>query len=435
MSGKKKDLESGPDLSVKKGDKDYHFLVVDDDDEARSTVVEYLRTLGYTEITQAKDGAEAYRKLELDTTINFIISDWDMPMMNGLEFLQRIRTNPHKAHLPFLICTSPVSQEAEKIIMAAENLVDSYIIKPFRMKTLEDKLSEISNLSVHGPQRKIVVADDDPEARKMVIEFLGKFGFKEIESFENGRDALEFIQRDPENVGLVVADWEMPEITGLELLRAMKSQQRLTHIPFLMITSQGSMERMKVIRAAKASVDQYLLKPFTSKDLKERVEMVLERSRNRGEIEELMVIGMEALERGRYEKASDVFESVLSLDPDHDGALRGYADSVWKSRGVESAMPYMKKAVESNPYSVANYVKLSQLYEQVQLVDKAIALLQTGLKHVSFSAELHFRLAELFVKRQMFRDARKHLEKTLEVELGHERARMLLEVVMNHLKG
>ena len=77
--------------------------------------------------------------LERDPSINFIISDWDMPLMNGLTLLQRIKSDPGKANLPFLIMTSPISQEAEKVMLAAENMVDGYLIKPFRSQALQRK--------------------------------------------------------------------------------------------------------------------------------------------------------------------------------------------------------------------------------------------------------------------------------------------------------
>src|SRR5437660_643554 len=118
--------------------KNLHFLVVDDDPASRSTIAEYLASMGYDKITQAKDGQEATKILEKDKSINFIISDWDMPLVDGYSLLQKVRAMASRAHTPFLIVTSPISQETEKIILAAESMVDAYLIKPFRSQVLRE---------------------------------------------------------------------------------------------------------------------------------------------------------------------------------------------------------------------------------------------------------------------------------------------------------
>src|SRR6185437_10420815 len=139
-----------------------------------------------------------------------------------------------------------------KVIMAAESSVDAYIIKPFRSQMLKDKIDKILQLSVHGPAKEAVVVDDDDDARAMIMEYLKQLGFKNIHSFTGAKEALSHLQQSRDMVGLIVSDWEMPDMNGLELLKACKQSQALAEIPFLMITSQSSVERMKVLQAAKA---------------------------------------------------------------------------------------------------------------------------------------------------------------------------------------
>src|SRR5580704_12397409 len=91
----------------------HHFLVVDDDDDSRATIAEYLKAMGHARVTLAGNGAEALDALYRDPSISFIISDWDMPMVNGFNLLQRVKSDPARSHLPFLIVTSPISEEAE----------------------------------------------------------------------------------------------------------------------------------------------------------------------------------------------------------------------------------------------------------------------------------------------------------------------------------
>jgi two-component system chemotaxis response regulator CheY len=411
-----------------------HFLVVDDDEHSRATVVEYLRSMGHQKITEARDGAEASKFLDRDSSINFIISDWDMPLMNGLNLLHRVKGNPRRAHQPFLIMTSPVSQEAEKIVAAAENLVDAYVIKPFRSQTLKDKIDKILQTPVRGPQKQALVVDDDPDAREMIIEYLKNMGFKDVLGMADGKIALDYLVQNPSRVGLIVSDWEMPEMNGIELLKHCKAMKSLIDIPFLMITSQSSIERMKIMQAAKANVDHYLLKPFSGSDMRKRVEVLLEKARTRGQVQELLIQGQDHYEHARLQSAQKSFEEALALDADQDIALRGMGDVLVKLKGMEAALPYYKKAVEANPVNPKGYIKLAMAYEQVGLIEKALALLQSALLNISFSADLHFHLGRLYNKKNMVIEAQSEFEKTLEIQLDHQEARLMLEMIVGTRK-
>jgi two-component system, chemotaxis family, chemotaxis protein CheY len=416
-------------------DQSLHFLIVDDDAESRSTLVEYLRVLGYAHVTLAHDGTEAIRLLDRDPSINFIISDWDMPLMNGLTLLQRVKFNPERSHIPFLVMTSPVSAEAEKVILAAENMVDGYLIKPFRSHLLEEKIKTILNVSALGLQKQVLVVDDDEDATETIIDYIKQMGFKDIVSFKNGVEALKYLNQSFDRVGLIVSDWEMPQMSGIELLRACKSSEKLSDIPFLMVTSQTSIERMKVMQAARANVDQYMLKPFNANDFHERIKTVLEKSRLHPEVRKLNLEGLEHLENGRFQNAQIKFEEALKCYPESEIALSGMGDVLNRTKGPQAAMPFFKKAIDVNPVNPKTYIKLARLYEQMNLMDQAVALLQTGNQQVGFNADLHFSLGKLYSKKKMYDQAKKEFEKTLEIQLEHQEARLMLEMINSQRKG
>jgi two-component system chemotaxis response regulator CheY len=407
----------------------YHFLVVDDDNDSRNTMVEYLKSMGYDKITSAKDGAEAARKLEQDTTINFIISDWEMPLMNGLTLLQRVRAQPDRAGIPFLIATSPVSQEQEKVVLAAENMVNAYVIKPFRMQTFKEKIDRLMELATSGRDKITLVIDDDDDARAMVVEYLKQLGFVSIVEHKDGKAGLTWLVQNSGRVGMIISDWEMPQMNGIELLKACKANQGLAEIPFLMITSQSSMERMKVMQAARANVDEYLLKPFTGADLKKRISTVIERARSRGKVAKIVVEAIGHMDGGRFQKAKDLFETAYKVDPENDVVLRGLGDAVWKVKGVDAAIPFYRKSVEVAPVNSKGYLKLAQAYEHVGWLDKAVALLQTANSQISFSAELHYQLGWVYHKKGMIPQAKLEFEKTLEIQIDHQEARLMLEMI------
>lgn len=410
-------------------EKSYHFLVVDDDAGSRGTVVEYLKSMGHARVSEATDGTDAMRCLERDPSINFIISDWDMPLMNGLTLLQRIKSDAGKANLPFLIMTSPISQEAEKVMLAAENMVDGYLIKPFRSQALKEKIEKTLDVAIRGPQKQVVVVDDDDDARAMVVEYLKAMGFRDIHEEKDGRAALDYISRIAADIGLVVSDWDMPELNGLQLLQTCKGSSQLKEIPFLMITSQSSIESMKVVQAARSSVDDYLLKPFSLGDIRKRIEGIIDKERTKTEVNSILAEAISYMEHRHFLRAQRKFDQALKLDPNNETALRNMGDLLMKEKGVQDALPYFKRLVESNPYGPRGYLKLSSAYEYLGWVDKAISLLQTGLLQISFSSDLHFHLGKLYHRRGMLDEAKTEFEKTLEIQLDHQEARLMLEMI------
>jgi two-component system chemotaxis response regulator CheY len=125
---------------------DLKILVVDDFPTMRRIVKTLLKQNGYSNFTDAEDGEKAMRKLEEHGDFEFVVSDWNMPNMTGLELLKSVRSNPRFKHLPFLMVTAEA--EKENIIEAVKAGVSNYIVKPFTAATLREKLERIeANLS------------------------------------------------------------------------------------------------------------------------------------------------------------------------------------------------------------------------------------------------------------------------------------------------
>lgn len=116
------------------------FLVVDDFSTMRRIIRNLLKELGYSNVEEADDGQSALGKLQRDN-FDFVISDWNMPGMDGLELLKAVRANPSMANLPVLMVTAEAKKE--NIIAAAQAGASGYIVKPFTSATLDEKLSKI----------------------------------------------------------------------------------------------------------------------------------------------------------------------------------------------------------------------------------------------------------------------------------------------------
>ena len=117
---------------------------------------------------------------------------------------------------------------------------------------------------------KVLVVDDFATMRRIVKGVLKQLGFSDIIEAENGSSALDELKK--EKVGLIVSDWNMPKMTGLDLLKAVREDDKLKTIPFIMVTAEGQKEN--VLEAVKAGVSNYIVKPFTPETFNEKLQKV-----------------------------------------------------------------------------------------------------------------------------------------------------------------
>lgn len=119
------------------------FLVVDDSITMRRIVANSLKNLGYTQFVEAVDGKDALDKLAADDSINFVITDWNMPVFSGLELIKSIRSDDKLKELPVLMVTTRGVKE--DIVEALSAKVNNYIVKPFTPQVLKEKIEQILN--------------------------------------------------------------------------------------------------------------------------------------------------------------------------------------------------------------------------------------------------------------------------------------------------
>ncbi|MGE5431775.1 MAG: response regulator [Syntrophomonadaceae bacterium] len=117
------------------------FLVVDDSVTMRRIVANSLKNLGYDNMVEAVDGKDALAKLAADAEINFVITDWNMPELTGLELTKAIRADDKYVKLPILMVTTRGVKE--DIIEALQAKVSNYVIKPFTPQILKEKIDQI----------------------------------------------------------------------------------------------------------------------------------------------------------------------------------------------------------------------------------------------------------------------------------------------------
>ncbi|MFZ4480003.1 MAG: chemotaxis response regulator CheY [Rhodoferax sp.] len=121
-------------------DKNIRILVVDDFPTMRRIIRNLLKELGFANVDEAEDGAIGLEKLNTGK-YGFVVSDWNMPNMDGLAMLRAIRADPSMAKLPVLMVTAEAKKE--NIIAAAQTGANGYVVKPFTAVTLEEKINKI----------------------------------------------------------------------------------------------------------------------------------------------------------------------------------------------------------------------------------------------------------------------------------------------------
>ena len=116
------------------------FMVVDDSPTMRKIVVNALKRLGYSQIVEAEDGKDALAKLHIEN-VDFIITDWNMPNMNGLELTKTIRASQQFKDIPILMVTTRGMKE--DVLDALQARVNNYVVKPFTPQVLKQKIEQI----------------------------------------------------------------------------------------------------------------------------------------------------------------------------------------------------------------------------------------------------------------------------------------------------
>ncbi|BFU91014.1 MAG: chemotaxis regulator transmitting signal to flagellar motor component [Nitrospira sp.] len=117
------------------------------------------------------------------------------------------------------------------------------------------------------PNMKILVVDDMVTMRRIVKNILKQLGFANVEEAENGQEALQKLRAD--TYGFIVSDWNMPVMTGIDMLRAIRADEKLKTTPVLMVTAEA--QQSNLVEAVKAGVSNYIVKPFTAETLQEKI--------------------------------------------------------------------------------------------------------------------------------------------------------------------
>ncbi|HWF39005.1 MAG TPA: response regulator [Candidatus Acidoferrales bacterium] len=257
-------------------------LVVDDNRTNRVILAEMLA--GWSLHSETVDGAEPglaalTRAAAKGEPFTLIITDLQMPHMDGFDFVQQLRTLPGCRDIPILMLSS--SAQRGELALSKQLGVGAYLIKPVQSSELFDAIASLVCTSAtaaadnapipeaKGKAMKVLLAEDNAINRRLATRLLEKHGYTVIET-ENGRAALDALEH--ERVDLVLMDVQMPVMDGFEAIRAIRTSEQGTgeHLPIIALTAhamKGDRERCLA-----AGADDYLTKPIRTAALLEALE-------------------------------------------------------------------------------------------------------------------------------------------------------------------
>jgi two-component system, sensor histidine kinase and response regulator len=308
---------------------DVKFLIVDDFETMRKIIKNALIRKGYSHFEAADNGHEALLILK-SKEIDIVISDWNMPIMNGIELLEYIRADKKLYNLPMLMVTAETKQE--NIQQAISLGINEFMIKPFKPSTLYTKIESIlsgrspiqqvrpsqqqadspnlnaskkvTNTVIQAPiankkgKPEIIVVDDISSNIDIIVGFLkGKY---KLRIANNGKKAIEMVENSPPD--LILLDIMMPEMDGISVCKHIKKNPQISHIPIIFLTAKTDEDSLleafdsggvdyitKPVQAyeLKARINNHLALKFSQDGLKGQVNILMDNARLRDDVERM----------------------------------------------------------------------------------------------------------------------------------------------------
>ena len=242
------------------------ILIIDDSPFFRNQIENELKSIDAS-FSHAEDGSKGL-DMALLQSYDLIISDIEMPNMDGFTLCKKLKGNPNTISVPLILVSSnDTDQYIDKGFSVG---ADSYIIKADLKTKLLDTTQEVLEKSKFHNKNHIIVVDDSLTIRSIVKSALEKSGFN-VTTAVDGKDALKKIQLNPPD--LILSDIDMPEMNGIELCNMVRVDPELKAIPFMIMSANGNRATMRQL--LERGVSAYLVKPFNMEQLVITVEKLL----------------------------------------------------------------------------------------------------------------------------------------------------------------
>ncbi|MBW2062194.1 MAG: tetratricopeptide repeat protein [Deltaproteobacteria bacterium] len=272
-------------------------------------------------------------------------------------------------------------------------------------------MSELDNVVKDLKRFKILIVDDKPVMRKTIRNMLRVLGFNAFYEAEDGEQGFKKLLA--ESYDFIICDWNMPRMSGYDLLVQVRQNERLKNLPFLMVTAE--VEEGTVAQAIESDVDGYIIKPFVPKILEEKMVEILSRRLEPSEVDTQLQLADILMKANRFDDAHrelDKAEKILPRSP----KVHYTRGLIYELEGkMNQAERSFHKAREMGPQFIKAREKLAEVYKKMGKPHKVVEVLkeavQVSPKHSDRQAELGKALLEI----GRAQEAKKAFNKALEV--------------------
>lgn len=286
-------------------------LLADDSELIHRHTVPLLRGAGY-EVLEAWDGEQALALLRQQRP-ELLLSDVEMPRLNGYELCRAVKSDPELAGTPVVMCSS--LGEAADLERGFDAGADEYLVKPVVPEELISRLHALLATRLIATRERVLVVDDSAAIRHLVADCLRRQGFV-VSTAVDGKDGLAKAVAEPPE--LVLTDYDMPQMNGFELVLALRRDLRTRDIPIVMLTARDTERDQAKMRAARLT--SYLVKPFSTDKCIALVERVLAEYR-----------------LARYKEASRLYISEGTVKAAEQLSLQGSLEAA-RAREVDATL-------------------------------------------------------------------------------------------------
>ncbi|MBK8997856.1 MAG: response regulator [Myxococcales bacterium] len=245
-------------------------LLADDSDLIHKHTVPLLTAAGY-DVREAWDGEEALGMVKARKP-DLLLTDVEMPKMDGYTLCRTVKNDDALADLPVVICSS--LGEAADLERGFDSGADDYLVKPVVPEELVSRLHSLLATRMISARERVLVVDDSAAIRHLVADCLRRQGFR-VETAVDGHDGRDKAVATPPD--LVLTDYDMPRMTGFQLVHALRRDAKTRDVPIVMLTARDTKRDQAQMRAA--GLTSYLVKPFGTDKCIAIVERVLAEAR------------------------------------------------------------------------------------------------------------------------------------------------------------
>lgn len=223
----------------------------------------------------------------------------------------------------------------------------------------------------------VLLVDDMPSMTKFVHKMMRNLGFgKEFFMAHSGREALEILKS--EKIDIVFLDYNMPGITGSDLLNYIREDRNLREIPVIMVTAEAYSDF--VAETGESEVDAYILKPITVQVLEEKINQVVDKINNPAPMDYHLKRARNFEDIGDYESAITEAQLAMEANPNVTKPMRELGYIHYKNNNLEEAKKWFEKAAGLNKLDVLSFHYLGQIYLQQDDIEKAVHYLEKAMK-------------------------------------------------------